>query len=117
MSHRISVRRIEAAARSPGALGFAKANQSAGLDVGTVNPSDLRAIIAAGLRIGTVDLNNHTAMVSADARKHKATAQHLRVCPSMAYQSRKCNKQQQLHISTLEQATSCMKTVYHPVKR
>ncbi len=47
-----------------GALGFAKANQS------------------AGLCIGTVDLNNHTAMVSADARKRKATAQHLRVCPS-----------------------------------
>ena len=69
-----------------GVLSFAKANQFAGLDVGAVDPSDLRAIIAAGLRIGTVDLKNYTAMVSADARKRKAAAQenaaYIRSCVS-----------------------------------
>ena len=69
-----------------GVLSFAKANQFASLDVGIVDPSDLRAILAAGLRIGAVDVKNYTAMVSADAGKRKATLQRLRVCPSNGLQ-------------------------------
>ena len=69
-----------------GLLSFAKANHFAGLDVGAVDLSDLRAIVGAGLRIGTVDLKNWTAMVSVDAGKRKAAAQenavYIRSCVS-----------------------------------
>lgn len=58
-----------------GLIQFAKASQFEGIDVGALEPAEIKKIIAAGLKIGTVDSKDWAGLGSPDAGKRKAAAQ------------------------------------------
>ncbi|MCE9590518.1 MAG: sugar phosphate isomerase/epimerase [Planctomycetes bacterium] len=55
----------------PNVIQWAKANQFEAIDLGAVDPADVKSVVAAGLRVGTTDLKAWSDLGSADAGKRK----------------------------------------------
>ena len=55
-------------------IDFAKSNHFDGIDVGAIEPAEVKKIVAGGLRVGTVDAKDWPGLGSADAGKLQGRA-------------------------------------------